>query len=294
VAVTALVAACSLEPGDYFAINSTKKDLAPVVLKVQSENNWDIRPKELRELEKGTGEQPKELDGKMVGGLEGRVGGAVTLAVGMAKVFSNLPGMATMMSYWYHFVIMFEALFILTLLETGTRVARFVFQETAAQFTARAAIGHKPHWGMNILMSVLTCFCWGFLLYLGDLKTLWSMLGIANQLLAAIALAVGTTYLLRAARKRVYALCTALPFAFVLVTTFAAGIGKLREWWAEIPKLPAEPAFLLRLASLLAAIMLILTAIITIDTLRRWTQLLRQPLEAAAPAVAAVESGTSE
>jgi carbon starvation protein len=139
---------------------------------------------------------------------------------------------------------------------------------------------------MNIFMSVLTCFCWGFLLYLGDLKTLWSMLGIANQLLAGIALGIGTTYLLRNAAKRSYALCTAIPFTFVVVTTFAAGIGKIQEWLGQIPTLPADQAFLLRLASLLAAIMLGLTVVIVIDTLRRWVTLLSRPAEQAAPAVA--------
>jgi len=336
VAVTALVAACSLEPGDYFAINSTKKDLAPVVLKVQSENNWDIRPKELRELEKGTGEQPKELDGKMVGGLEGRVGGAVTLAVGMAKVFSNLPGMATMMSYWYHFVIMFEALFILTLLETGTRVARFVFQETLAGFgteiageeglrdavalsadsagagegplpsrgeggvrgSGKSPLKRRVNWPVNVGMSVLVCFLWGYLLYRGDLKTLWKMLGIANQLLATTALAVGTTYVLLHAPKRIYALCTAVPFVFLVVTTFTATVMSLQLWWTEIGALQAKldshvlaaaseiqaaekQVFMWWLVFVLAVIMLLLVAVIVVDSLRRWWQILAAPVRVA-------------
>src|SRR5207237_1302101 len=133
VAVTALVAACALQPGDYFAINvaqgtpAQQTAYAQVVATEQMQHNWDIAPQELPALEKGTEEK-----------LVGRTGGAVTLAVGMAKVFSDVPGMRTLMSYWYHFVIMFEALFILTLLETGTRVARFVFQETLATFTPKA------------------------------------------------------------------------------------------------------------------------------------------------------------
>ena len=313
VAVTALVAACSLEPGDYFAINSAKKDLEPVVLKVQAENGWDIRPKELRELEKGTGEEPKELDGKLVGGLEGRVGGAVTLAVGMAKVFSDLPGMHTMMSYWYHFVIMFEALFILTLLETGTRVARFVFQETLAGFgpeivgeedlrgavagAGKSPLKRKVNWPVNVGMSVLVCFLWGYMLYRGDLKTLWKMLGIANQLLATTALAVGTTYILLHAPKRIYALCTAIPFVFLVVTTFTATVMSLQLWWAEIGALQAKldsrllaaaevPAaekqiFMWWLVWVLAAIMLSLVAVIVVDSLRRWWQILAAPVPAA-------------
>src|ERR1043165_252624 len=185
VAVTALVAACSLEPGDYFLINADQKNPAQVVAAVQAQHQWNLAPVELSSLEEGTREH-----------LAGRTGGAVTLAVGMAKVFSNMPGMKELMSYWYHFVIMFEALFILTLLETGTRVARFVFQEVAASLTPRAAVRGKARWGMNISTSALTCLAWGYLLYTGNINTLWRMLGIANQLLAAIALTVGTTYLI--------------------------------------------------------------------------------------------------
>ena len=294
VSITALIAACALQPGDYFAINtpqSTEGDRArytQMVATAATEHNWDLQPTELAQLEQGTGEMRGE-GGQ--GGLRGRTGGAVTLAVGMSKVFSAVPGMQAMMGYFYHFVIMFEALFILTLLETGTRVARFVFQETVGQFSGRqraeeaaacaagaaGGIVRKPNWTMNIVMSVATCFCWGLLLYLGDLKTLWSMLGIANQLLAGIALAIGTTYLLRTAAKRKYALCTGIPCVFVLATTFVAGVQKIMEWLGQVATKSAGEAFLLRLAILLAAIMLILTAIITIDALRRWVVLLSRP-----------------
>jgi carbon starvation protein len=219
--------------------------------------------------------------------LRGRTGGAVTLAVGMAKVFSSLPGMRHMMSYWYHFVIMFEALFILTLLETGTRVARFVFQETLAQFNPEAAIGHQPKWGLNITMSVVVCGLWGGLLYIGNLETLWRMLGIANQLLATIALAVGTTYLLRYAKKRVYALCTAIPLVFAVVTVFTAGVQSIQMWW-EKPGTTSTEIFLTKLACVLASIMLFLSAIIVVDAVRRWYALLNGV--SASPAVAPVVS----
>ena len=124
VSVTALIAACALEPGDYFKINIETDKYANVIATVQGTPGLDMATKEFESLQASTGE----------GNLAGKTGGAVTLAVGMAKVFSSLPGMRSLMSYWYHFVIMFEALFILTLLETGTRVARFIFQETAHQF----------------------------------------------------------------------------------------------------------------------------------------------------------------
>jgi carbon starvation protein len=300
VAVTALVAACALEPGDYFAINSAapKYEVAKTAM-MKATPKWDISPHELADLEKGTNES-----------LVSRPGGAVTLAVGMAKVFSAVPGMKTLMSYWYHFVIMFEALFILTLLETGTRVARFVFQETVTGFLKREkevptkqacdtpvqeVVSHegKVNWPLNVGMSVMVCFLWGYLLYRGDLETLWSMLGIANQLLASTALAVGTTYLLLHSAKRRYALMTVLPFAFLVVTTYAGSILKLQEWWGyalelqvklAAPALAAADAlkmgrqlFMWRLVCVLSVIMLALVSIIVVDSARRWIQIISKP-----------------
>ena len=289
VAVLALVAACALQPGDYFAINVAPAKQPALIQQAATQYHWDLTPKNLTELENGTKEK-----------LVGRVGGAVTLAAGMADIFSKLPGMKTMMSYWYHFVIMFEALFILTLLETGTRVARFVFQELAASFTPKAAIGGTPHWGMNISMSVLTCFCWGYLLYTGNINTLWRMLGIANQLLATIALAVGTTYLLLHAPKRAHALCTGIPFVFIIVTVLTAGWQSVAGWWnIEIPDLLAQlnrpgltttaadalrqQVFNLRLTSVLAIIMLILTMVIAFNAVRRWFSILTKSSPATRP-----------
>jgi carbon starvation protein len=290
VAVAALTAACALEPGDYFKINVSPAKYAALVDSAGKQpgwdrynsptaaaaaagpagkgRGWDLRVKEFDALEQGTEEK-----------LAGRTGGAVTLAVGMAKVFSNLPGMKTLTSYWYHFVIMFEALFILTLLETGTRVARFVFQEAAAQFVPKAAIGHKPNWAMNAVVSVLVCSAWGFLLYIGNLSTLWRMLGISNQLLASIALSVGTTYILRHAPKRIYALCTGIPLVFVLVTVLTAGVESVHEWWQQAfdPKTAAGDVFLLKLASVLGAVMLCLTVVIALDAARRCWQLIAAP-----------------
>ena len=268
VALTALVAACALEPGDYFRINTPESNPAEVakyeamVVSAKQQYDWDLTPKELPALEKGVQET-----------LVGRTGGAVTLAVGMAKVFSSLPLMKSMMAYWYHFVIMFEALFILTLLETGTRVARFVFQETLAQFNPRYQLGHHPNWALNVTMSVVVCGLWGGLLYIGNLDTLWRMLGIANQLLATIALAVGTTYLLQHAPKRIYALCTGVPLVFALVTTFTAAVQSIQMWW-QTPESDPTRLFLTRLACALAAIMLALTVVIALDTVRRCYMLL--------------------
>jgi carbon starvation protein len=290
VSLTALVAACALCPGDYFAINVQQDNPAQVaayqslLVDARQNHDWDLAPKELKTLEAETKEK-----------LVGRVGGAVTLAVGMSKVFSSMPGMHTITSYWYHFVIMFEALFILTLLEIGTRVARFVFQETVAQFAPRTAKTGKANWPMNIGMSVAACFCWGYLLYTGRFDTLWSMLGIANQLLAAIALAVGTTYVLLHTRKRVYALCTFVPFVFVLVTTFTAGILKIQEWWAGVPAArTAQDAFSLRLMCVLATLILIMAAGIAALAVRRWLSILGRPAPITAEPVPVVEPATHE
>jgi carbon starvation protein len=296
VALMALVAACALEPGDYFKINIPQDTPTQIVayqsvINRASEHNWDINTKEFDALKEGTGEQK----------LAGRVGGAVTLAVGMSKVFAGawlriqgagvsladgmdkafvaVPGMKALMAYWYHFVTMFEALFILTLLETGTRVARFVFQETLAQFNPKAAIGHQPKWALNVIMSLVVCALWGGLLYIGNLDTLWRMLGIANQLLAVIALAVGTTYLLQHASKRIYALCTAIPLLFALVTVFTAGVLSIQMWWPKPETDPMQKTdpmqnMLMILACVLAGIMLTLTAIITVDSVRKWHSIL--------------------
>jgi carbon starvation protein len=294
VAVTALVAACALEPGDYFLINADQKSPglhANYIAMTQTppeQLGFDPRPREFEMLEQGTQEK-----------LANRTGGAVTLAVGMAKVFASVPGMKSLMAYWYHFVIMFEALFILTLLETGTRVARFVFQEAFTSFGATDAndgtpatqyavgtendghshvLARHPHWGINIVMSIVVCAAWGYLLYMGSLDTLWRMLGIANQLLAAIALAVGTTYLLLHAPKRRYALCTGIPFVFVLVTVLTAGVMSVHGWWVnDIPAATPDKVFMLKLLCALATSMLVLTVLITADAVRRWIEILSSP-----------------
>lgn len=263
VAVLALIAACSLNCGDYFGINvpqDTARQKAAYTRFVGTPvgGGLELRPRELPTLEREVGER-----------LVGRTGGAVTLAVGMARIFSAAPGAKGLMSYWYHFVIMFEALFILTLLETGTRVARFAVQEVIRQVKPGDGAPNKPNWTLNTAASVLTCFAWGYLLYTGNLNNLWTMLGIVNQLLATIALAVGTAYLLRTAPRRVYALCTGLPLVFVLGTTMTAALVRILEWQAKVPVLRAtEPAqvFPQQLLVALAWLMLGLTAFIASDS----------------------------
>jgi carbon starvation protein len=267
VSITALVAACSLEPGDYFKINTEKAKYETLVLDAQTQFHWNLVPVEFDQLKKEAGVKED---------LSGRTAGAVTLALGMAKILANLPGLRSLMSYLYHFVIMFEALFILTLLETGTRVARFIFQETLDQFKSDQNAVREPSWTLNVIVSAIVSSLWGYLLYTNDIDRLWRMMGIANQLLATIALAVGTTYLLKFSAKRVYALCTGIPFAYAVVTVFTAGVESIQSWWNLLsnPDLPADQVFSYKLMCVLASVMLVLTGLIVIEAVRRWYLLL--------------------
>ncbi len=203
----------------------------------------------------------------------------MTLALGMAKILADLPGMRALMSYLYHFVIMFEALFILTLLETGTRVARFIFQETLTQFKSPEAdqsAAREPSWTLNVIVSAVVTCLWGYLLYNFEINRLWLMMGIANQMLAAIGLAVGTTYILKHSAKRAYALCTGIPFVFVVGTVFTAGVESVRLWWSQAytPGLPAADVFSYQLMSVLASVILVLGGVIVFEAVRRWYLLL--------------------
>ncbi|WP_394836166.1 carbon starvation protein A [Pendulispora rubella] len=156
-----------------------------------------------------------------------RTGGGVSLAVGMARVFSGLPGMSTLLSYWYHFAIMFEALFILTTIDTGTRIGRFLMQEFLGRIRPELGVrseSGKQNMAGGILATLIIVGGWTYFILTGTISTLWPMFGVANQLLACCALAVGTTILLRDAKRRVYALVTALPLVFVATTTITAGV----------------------------------------------------------------------
>lgn len=207
-----------------------------------------------------------------------RTGGAVSLAVGMARVFSNLPGMKGLLSYWYHFAIMFEALFILTTIDTGTRVARFVLQE----MLSRSAHPTVRKWGDTawipgaVAATLVVVICWAWLISSGSIATIWPMFGIANQLLAAVALVVGTTLLLKEAAKRRYALVTALPLAFVGTTTVIAGVRALGEIYIPMASVPAT-ATIGRVCTAVTVILLVSVAIIGVAAVRRWAILLRPP-----------------
>ncbi len=217
-----------------------------------------------------------------------RTGGAVSLAVGMARVFANLPGMKNLLSYWYHFAIMFEALFILTTIDTGTRVARFVLQEMLGRSR------HKTvrRWGDTnwapaaVASTLVVVLSWGWLISSGSIATIWPMFGIANQLLAAVALVVGTTLLLKEAKKKRYALVTALPLLFVGTTTLVAGVRALIEIYVPMMAVEAT-ATIGRVCTFVTVVLLISVGIILAAAGSRWASLLRNrgaPLTASPPA----------
>ncbi|MEN6458972.1 MAG: carbon starvation protein A [Thermoguttaceae bacterium] len=266
VSLTALIAACSLEPGDYFKINTEPARYEQFTRLAYDRYQLDLRPRELDQLQEEAGVKEE---------LAGRTAGAVTLALGMAKVLGNLPGMRPLMAYLYHFVIMFEALFILTLLETGTRVARFILQDAVMQVRGKPVATHQPTWTLNVGASLVVCGLWGYLLYNFEIGRLWLMNGIGNQLLAAIGLGLGTTYLLHAAPKRAYALCTAIPFVAVTITVYVAGVLSVHAWWLKQadPALASAAASNRLMCGLVAGILLV-GAVILVQMVRQWPALL--------------------
>jgi carbon starvation protein len=237
VGTVALIAAASLPPDLYYDINvaiDKMPEYQTQLNEVQEKYgiSRETLPPEALDPAHATGvDSPQHLDlGKveeMVGGesLRGRTGGAVSLAVGMAFIFQQafaFTGMAVgeLLKYWYHFAIMFEALFILTTIDAGTRIARFLLQESAGRVYAPFA---RQDWLPGALIaSGLVTFGYGWLIWTGNIQTIWPMFGIANQLLAALALALVTTWLVNNGKSR-YAWVTILPMLFVTSTTLTAG-----------------------------------------------------------------------
>jgi len=223
VAIMALIAAATLEPGAYFAINAPAAAVgASPETAVRTISDWGfpVTTESMAALAHAVGEPT----------LFGRAGGAPTLALGMAKIFSSALGGDALMGLWYHFAIMFEALFILTTVDAGTRVGRFLLQAFLGQFWKPLA--DMRSYAANLLASGLLVAAWGYFLYQGVLdpqggiNSLWPLFGIANQLLAVVALCLATTVILKMARPR-HALATVLPLAWLSVVTFTAGIQKI-------------------------------------------------------------------
>jgi carbon starvation protein len=219
----ALIAACLLTPGVYFAINAPAAVIGTTAESAaHAVSNWGflLSPSELTALAHRVGEQT----------LLSRTGGAPSLAVGMAHLFSNVVGGDTAMALWYHFAIMFEALFILTTLDAGTRVGRFLLQDLGSRFWA--PLGRVSWYPSVVLTSAVFVLTWGHFLYwgvqdpLGGVNSLWPLFGIANQLLAAVALCVGTTVIINEGKGR-YAFTTLVPLAWLVTVTTTAGLEKI-------------------------------------------------------------------
>jgi carbon starvation protein len=242
VAIMALIAACVLVPADYFAINS----LPAVFAKL------GMNTVHLDHLAKEVGET-----------IQGRPGGAVSLAVGMAYIFDGIPFFRGLMGYWYHFAIMFEAVFILTAVDTGTRVGRFFLQEMIGAFIPKFS---EKRWVPGIVLtSGIFVFFWGYLVYTGNISTIWPLFGMSNQLLASSALIIGTTMIMRMNKVK-YAWMTAVPGILMAFVTLYAGY--LTIVGNFLPKK-------LYLLTTLAIIVMALMIIVFVGAIKKWFELLQ-------------------
>jgi carbon starvation protein len=261
VGVVALIAATSLFPGDYFAINTaqtTDAQKAKYVRMVQAESgpDFNLQPQEIDHLQAESGEK----------NLRGRTGGAVTLALGIAKIFDGIPGLRGLMKYWYHFAIMFEALFILTTIDTGTRVARFLLGEFGGRFYRKL---EEPNWlPGSIVTSAVVVFAWAAFIWSGSISTIWPMFGIANQLLAAVALCVATTIIFNMGKAR-YSWVTLVPLSFVATTTLVAGYQSIRDiFWPQTQSPDTTTQGYINTS--LTVLIMTAAVIVLIDSVRKW------------------------
>ena len=242
VAIMALIAACVLIPADYFAINSAPAAFAKL----------GMPPVELNRLALEVGEK-----------IQGRPGGAVSLAVGMAYIFDSIPFMKGLMAYWYHFAIMFEAVFILTAVDAGTRVGRFLLQEMFGKIVPKFS---ERKWVPGIIITGgLFTLSWGYLVYTGDISTIWPLFGMSNQLLASSALIIVTTMLIRIGKAK-YMWVTAMPGIFLAFVTMYAGYLNI-----AVVYLPKH----LYLLATLASIVMFMMVIVFVGTIKRWFELLQ-------------------
>jgi carbon starvation protein len=287
VAIMAMVAACVMQPGIYFAVNSPAGVVgatpAAAVAKIASWG-FPVSVAEMSALAHSVGEQT----------LFYRTGGAPSLALGMAHIFAQTGGGQALIAFWYHFAIMFEALFILTIIDAGTRVGRFMLQDLLRHFYA--PLGRTSWMPGVVLTSAAVVGGWGYFLIqgvldpLGGINSLWPLFGIANQLLAAIALCVGTTILLKMHGAK-YMWITCIPLAWLVLVTFTAALEKIFSpvpaigFLAQVERLQASPAaataatqtliFNARLDAALCGILLLMVATILMDSLRVWYGILR-------------------
>jgi len=297
VAIMAMIAAAALEPGIYFAINSPAgvvgADPAAATATITAWG-FPVTAPQMAGLADEIGERT----------LFARTGGAPSLAVGMASIFARTLG-GSALALWYHFAIMFEALFILTTLDAGTRVGRFMLQDLLGQLWA--PLGRTSWYPSVVATSCLVVGAWGYFLYqgvvdpLGGINILWPLFGIANQLLAAIALAVATTIIIRGGRGR-YAWTTLAPLTWLLAVTMTAGYEKIFDtnpaigFLAQADKLAGSVAvgtvaaeklgeiraqiFNLRLDACVTALFMGLVGLIVVEACRAWYRALRRPARA--------------
>ncbi len=253
VGVTCLVAASALHPGDYYAINATAEVF----------HRLGLQPVDLARLEHEVGTA-----------LAGKTGGAVSLAVGMAEIFAKLPlvrAVPRILAYWYHFAIVFEGLFILTTVDAGTRVARFMVQEVAGRIHPR--LGRHDFWPAAVLATGLVVAAWSWLIFaaLADprgMGVLWTLLGVANQLLAVIALTVATSWIVNLGKAR-HAWVTLLPLVWVATTTFSGGaLSILGPYWKMLETPASRPMGLLCAGGI--GVVMVATLAILAEGARRW------------------------
>ncbi|HEY6140704.1 MAG TPA: carbon starvation protein A [Thermoanaerobaculia bacterium] len=251
VGCVALISVCALHPGDYYAINVPPAVFAKLELSTVN----------LQHFSQQVGET-----------LVGRTGGAVSLAIGFAQIFSGIPFLSGLMSYWYHFAIMFEALFILTTIDTGTRVGRFMVQEFVGRAWPRF---EQTSWLPGTLISTaLVVYGWSYFILNGSISQIWPMFGIANQLLAALALCVGTSVILNAGRVK-YAWTTMFPLGFVTTTTLYAGWRSIFDNFLPLAWKNPEKAFTGYLDTALTVILMACVLIILVESSRAWIRAMR-------------------
>jgi carbon starvation protein len=260
VSILALIAAASLFPLDYFQINVPAEKFAQILPQLHA---MGFTGSDLSQLSASVGEK-----------VTGRTGGAVSLALGMAKIFSSLPGLSKLMSYWYHFAIMFEALFILTTIDTGTRIARFILQESMGKIYK--PLGRAYWLPANLICSAIVVLFWAYFIYTGSIASIWPMFGTANQLLATIALVIGTSYIINRGKIR-YAWITIVPMLFVGVTTFTAGVMNISGIYLPMTLDPSH-RFDGIVNTVLTVIIMTSVIVILVDAVPQWIRAwIRQP-----------------
>jgi carbon starvation protein len=258
VSIMALIAATSLLPLDYFQINVPVDKLQAILPKL---HEMGFTESNLDQLSASVGEK-----------IAGRTGGAVSLGVGMAYIFSSIPGMKHLMSYWYHFAIMFEALFILTTIDAGTRIGRFLLQEALGKVYKPF---QKTNWlPGNLITSALIVFSWAYFIYTGTVSTIWPMFGTANQLLATIALAIGTSFIINRGRGK-YAWVTIIPMVFVGITTFTAGFLNMKNIY--LPQILDPLTIVPGLINLLLTLFILICVIVIFsNAIPKWISTLKK------------------